>query len=61
VDEALYIGDRVAVMSANPGRITKIIDVNVERPRERTDLKIMRERKEILDLLEVELKKLLIR
>ena len=61
VDEALYIGDRVVVMSANPGRITKIIDVGVERPRERTDLKIMRERKEILDLLEVELKKLLIR
>jgi NitT/TauT family transport system ATP-binding protein len=61
VDEALYIGDRVVVMSANPGRITKIIDVDVERPRERTDLKIMGERKEILDLLEVELKKLLIR
>ncbi|VUT27010.1 MAG: Trehalose/maltose import ATP-binding protein MalK [Candidatus Methanolliviera sp. GoM_asphalt] len=61
VDEALYIGDRVVVMSANPGRITKIIDVGVERPRERTDLKIMGERKEILDLLEVELKKLLIR
>ncbi|VUT24399.1 MAG: Trehalose/maltose import ATP-binding protein MalK [Candidatus Methanolliviera sp. GoM_oil] len=61
VDEALYIGDRVVVMSANPGRITRIIDVGVERPRERTDLKIMRERKEILDLLEVELKKLLIR
>lgn len=61
VDEALYIGDRVVVMSANPGRITKIIDVDVERPRERTDLKIMGKRKEILDLLEVELKKLLIR
>jgi NitT/TauT family transport system ATP-binding protein len=61
VDEALYIGDRVVVMSANPGRITKIIDVDVKRPRERTDLKIMGKRKEILDLLEVELKKLLIR
>ena len=58
VDEALYLADRVVVMSINPGRIKKIIDVNMERPRERTDLKITEKRNEILDILGVELKKM---
>ncbi|VUT24073.1 MAG: Trehalose/maltose import ATP-binding protein MalK [Candidatus Methanolliviera sp. GoM_asphalt] len=58
VDEALYLADRVVVMSINPGRIKKIIDVNMERPRERTDLKITEKRNEILDILSVELKKM---
>lgn len=35
VDEALYLGDRVAVMQAHPGRIAHIVDVDLPHPRDR--------------------------
>lgn len=34
VEEAALLADKVAVMSARPGRITTIVDVGVQRPRE---------------------------
>jgi len=36
VDEAIYLGDRVAIMSARPGRIKSMIDVDLARPRDIT-------------------------
>jgi NitT/TauT family transport system ATP-binding protein len=33
LDEALYIGDRIIVLGANPGRVKQIIDVPFSRPR----------------------------
>ena len=33
VEEAVYMSDRVAVMSNRPGRIKEIIDIDLERPR----------------------------
>ncbi|MFA5618306.1 MAG: ABC transporter ATP-binding protein [Syntrophorhabdaceae bacterium] len=35
VDEAIYLADRIMVMSARPGRILDMIDVDIERPRVR--------------------------
>lgn len=37
VDEAIYLADRIMVMSARPGRILEIMDVTMERPRHRGD------------------------
>ena len=35
VDEALYLSDRVVVLSPRPGRIKRIVDVGIARPRPR--------------------------
>jgi len=34
IDEAILLGDRIAVMTARPGRIKEILDVPFGRPRE---------------------------
>jgi len=36
LDEAIYLGQRVVLMAPGPGRIQRIIDVNLPRPRDRT-------------------------
>ncbi len=46
IDEAVYLADRIVVMSPYPGRIREIIPVNLKTPRNRTreDFISMRER-----------------
>ena len=39
LDEAILLGDRVAVMSSAPGRIKEIVDIPFERPRNLLELK----------------------
>lgn len=38
VDEAVFLSDKVVMMSRSPGRIRDIIDIDLPRPRRRTEL-----------------------
>jgi NitT/TauT family transport system ATP-binding protein len=38
VEEAVYLSERVVVMSARPGRIKRVIDVDLDRSREREEV-----------------------
>ena len=40
IDEALFLGDRIAVMTAHPGRIKEIIDVPFPHPRNLMELSV---------------------
>ena len=48
VDEAVYLSDRVVVMTPRPGRITSIIDIQLARPRARSAEDFLNYRAEIL-------------
>lgn len=39
IDEALLLGDRIAVMTARPGRIDTVIEVPFERPRDPDEIR----------------------
>lgn len=51
VDEAVYISDRIAVLSPRPAGVLKIVEVDLDRPRNRTGPAHNRLRSEILELL----------
>ena len=54
VEEAVYLSDRVIVFTARPARVKTEIDVNISRPRNKFSPKLVRFRKEIVDLLREE-------
>jgi len=54
VDEAIYLADRILVMSARPGRILEMIDVDMERPRDRAHPAYGQLAERILSILERE-------
>lgn len=51
VDEAIYMGTRVIVMEANPGRIKADISLNMDYPRNRSSSQFVAYRNQILEML----------
>ncbi len=51
IDEAIYMSDRIAIMTPRPGRLERLIDVCLERPRLRTSPRFLELRAAILEEL----------
>jgi len=51
VDEAVFLSDRIIVLTPRPGRICRIFDVPLGRPRDRTSPEFAQVRREVLDLI----------
>jgi ABC-type nitrate/sulfonate/bicarbonate transport system ATPase subunit len=51
IDEAIYMSDRIIVMTPRPGRIERMIPVELNRPRDRSSADFLRLRADILELL----------
>jgi 1H-pyrrole-2-carbonyl-[peptidyl-carrier protein] chlorinase len=51
IDEAIYMSDRVVIMTPRPGRIERVLDVPLPRPRERNSPEFQELRAEMLEAL----------
>jgi ABC-type nitrate/sulfonate/bicarbonate transport system ATPase subunit len=51
IEEAIYMSDRIVIMTPRPGRIDKTISVALERPRQRNSPELLRLRSAILEHL----------
>src|SRR5207237_5833490 len=51
IDEAIYMSDRILIMTPAPGRIDRKIAIELQRPRDRTSEPFVRLRRQILEHL----------
>ena len=51
VDEAVYMSDRIVIMTPRPGKIQQVLDVPIGRPRARNHPDFFRIRSKILEIL----------
>ena len=49
IEEAVYLADRVIVLSERPGAIKDIVDIDLPRPRSRNDYYFVQKKKRIFD------------
>lgn len=52
VDEAVFLADRIVILSRNPGKIRTIVEVTAPRPRDRTCAECANLRRDVLALIE---------
>ena len=53
IDEAIYLSDRIVIMTPRPGKISKIINVDLGRPRMRGSVDFLEMRRQILEFFEL--------
>ena len=51
IDEAVYLADRIAIMTPSPGRIGHYVTVDMERPRDRNSAEANALRTELTDIM----------
>jgi len=51
IDEAIYMSDRIVIMTQRPGRIEQIIPIDLQRPRDRGSDEFLHLRGEILETM----------
>src|SRR5437763_12017626 len=51
IDEAIYMSDRIMIMTPRPGRIERTISIALDRPRQRSSEDFLRLRADILNFL----------
>ena len=56
VDEAVFLSDQIVVLSKRPARLTKIFEVGLPRPRDRTSQECNQIRRDVLKVLSEEIK-----
>jgi len=51
VEEAAYLADRVVVLGGQPGTVESVVDVDIDRPRDRADAELVELRREVTEAL----------
>ena len=54
VEEAVFLADKIVVLDKNPGKIAKIIEVDIKRPRDRESKEFLNFQDSIVDHLDME-------
>jgi NitT/TauT family transport system ATP-binding protein/sulfonate transport system ATP-binding protein len=53
VDEAIYLSDRIVIMTPRPGKINSILEVKLPHPRQRSSTEFLSLRRDILEMLQL--------
>jgi NitT/TauT family transport system ATP-binding protein len=52
VDEAVFMADRIVVLTNRPGTVKEVVDIDLPRPRDRTSQDFAKVRRYVLGLID---------